>query len=140
MHACLHTYVHTYIHAYTHIRTYTHTCIPVQARVPHKRSHFDKALSSLCAFALHWYRRRPIMPPKLSAAQIDEKLERLHAFVCEHAALFAIRNGLSLRTSLRQTASVEERTWYQFLCKNESAFSEPQNNRVLRAYPYVLSL
>ena len=105
-------------HAHLHISIDVRVAIAVSDRIPND----PKQLG------------RPIMPPKLSAAHIDEKLERLHAFVCEHAALSMSRNGLSLRASLRQTASVEERTWYQFLCKNESAFSEPQNNRVLRAY------
>ena len=74
------------------------------------------------------------MPPKLSAAQIDEKLEELHTFVREHAALLASRNGSSLCESLRQTASTEERKWYFFLHKSARALSESQKNRVLQTY------
>ena len=74
------------------------------------------------------------MPPKLSAAQIDEKLEELHTFVRGHAALLASCNESSLRESLRQTASTEERKWYFFLHKSARALSESQKNRVLQTY------
>ena len=74
------------------------------------------------------------MAPKLSPVQIDEKLERLHEFVCDHVGLLASRNGASLRACLRQTASAEDSRWYKFLCKNANAFSESQNDRVRRAY------
>ena len=74
------------------------------------------------------------MAPKLSLVQIDEKLERLHESVCDHVGLLASRKGATLRACLRQTASAEERTWYKFLCKSATAFSESQNDRVRRAY------
>ena len=74
------------------------------------------------------------MAPKLSPVQIDQKLERLHKFVCDHVGLLASRNGASLRACLRQTASADERTWYNFLCKTEFVFSDSQNDRVRLAY------
>jgi hypothetical protein len=74
------------------------------------------------------------MTPRLSPVQIDEKLERLHKFVCDHVGLLASRDGASLRQCLRQTASAEEGAWYFFLCKNANAFSESQNDRVRQAY------
>ena len=82
----------------------------------------------------HYKGSHIVMAPKLSLVQIDEKLERLHEFVCDHAGLLASRNGASLRACLRQTASAEEKRWYQFLCKNASVFSESQNDRVRRTY------
>ena len=62
------------------------------------------------------------MPPKLSAAQIDGKLEELHVFVGEHADLLATRNGSSLRDCLSQRASAEERGAYLFLARYEPFF------------------
>ena len=74
------------------------------------------------------------MPPKLSAAQIDEKLEELHTFVRGHVALLASRNGLSLYGSLRQTASAEEKKWCNFLYKNAHVMTEAQQNHILQTY------
>ena len=73
------------------------------------------------------------MPPKISPSQIDDKLDKQHAFVFHNAALIASRNGSSLRTSLRQTSS-EEKVWCKFRCEHEGVFSVSQHNRILRTY------
>ena len=77
------------------------------------------------------------MAPKQSTRQIDEKLKRLHEFVKDHVGLLASRNSASLRQCLRQTASAEEKGWYNFLLKNANAFSASQNERAKRAYALV---
>ena len=77
------------------------------------------------------------MPPKLTSAQIDAKLEELHGFVCEHVSLLASRSGSSLLNSLRQNASKDERKWYLFLKKNVGAFTEAHNIRVVEMYGLV---
>ncbi len=74
------------------------------------------------------------MPPKLSAAQTDAKLEELHAWVGEHAALLVSRKGSSLISSLRQNDSTEEKKWYMFLYKYGDVLSESQKERVLQTY------
>ena len=66
------------------------------------------------------------MPPKLSAAQIDEKLEELHTFVRGHAALLASRTGPSLYESLRKKASTEEDKWYTFIYKHMQVTTKTQ--------------
>ena len=77
------------------------------------------------------------MAPKQSTRQIDEKLKRLHEFVKDHVGLLASRDSASLRQCLRQTASAEEKGWYNFLLKNANAFSASQNERIERAYALV---
>ena len=44
-------------------------------------------------------------------ARIDAKLQSLHTFVSEHAALLASRKGRTLRASLRQNAAPLETYW-----------------------------
>ena len=70
------------------------------------------------------------MPPKLSPVRIDEKLENLHESVRDHVGLLAGRNGTSLRTCLRKTASAEETRWHGFLYKQAAAFSKSQRRHV----------
>ena len=74
------------------------------------------------------------MPPKLSAAQIDEMMEELHTFVCSNAALLASRNGSSLCASPSLKAWKEEKKWYFFLHRSARALSESQKMHVLQTY------
>ena len=76
------------------------------------------------------------MPPKCSETQIDEKLQKLRAFVYGHAALLASRNGSSSRASFRQKASADEKWWYMLSVRMRT-FSESQKNSSLQICAFL---
>ena len=77
-----------------------------------------------------------VMPPKVS---IDVKLREFQAFVSEHLALFASREGDSMRQLLRQLGSNKEKSWYKFLANHSGSFNAAQHQQIEGIYKLVSS-
>ena len=70
------------------------------------------------------------MPPKLSDAQVDDKLVALREYVRDHLEELASRSSACLKAVFARRQNYEEAHSYLFLYKNEARFTEAQRRHV----------
>ena len=71
-----------------------------------------------------------VMPPKLSEARIDSKLNALREYVLDHLEDLASRDNSCLKTVFAKRRNDEEASFYLFLYKNEARFTETQRRHM----------
>ena len=70
------------------------------------------------------------MPPKLSPAQIDDKLNDIRQYVREHREELATRGGSCLKFAFAAQRNDVETRFYLFMYKNEERFTYSQRQHV----------
>ena len=74
------------------------------------------------------------MPPKLTKADVDDKLRQLRSYVIECQEELSARRATTLVKTLQQKKSAEEQKWYQFLTKKSAGFTQDQTEHLQETF------